>query len=116
MIDLMRLKLADDVKQDLLQDLDLLPGWMASITKKVCNDPDFAVWVEFSCLYWSHHGLLTAARELEIVSVQYEVSLIRIRDAASVDGSLVTLNAKHLDDFAENLTYFEWYRQEKLAD
>jgi Family of unknown function (DUF6088) len=43
MIDLMRLKLADDVKQDLLQDLDLLPGWMALIAKKVCNDPDFAV-------------------------------------------------------------------------
>jgi Family of unknown function (DUF6088) len=43
MIDLMRLKLADDVKQDLLQDLDLLPGWMASIAKKVCNDPDFAL-------------------------------------------------------------------------
>jgi Family of unknown function (DUF6088) len=43
MIDLMRLKLADDVKQDLLQDLDLLPSWMASIAKKVCNDPDFAV-------------------------------------------------------------------------
>jgi hypothetical protein len=43
MINLMRVKLADDVKQDLLQDLDLLPGWMASIAKKVCNDPDFAV-------------------------------------------------------------------------
>jgi Family of unknown function (DUF6088) len=43
MIDLMRVKLADDVKQDLLQDLDLLPVWMASIAKKVCNDPDFAV-------------------------------------------------------------------------
>jgi hypothetical protein len=43
MIDLMRVKLADDVKQDLLQDLDLLPGWMASIAKKVCNDPAFAV-------------------------------------------------------------------------
>ncbi len=43
MIDLMRVKLADDVKQDLLQDLDLLPGWMALIAKKVCNDPDFAV-------------------------------------------------------------------------
>jgi hypothetical protein len=43
MIDLMRVKLADDVKQDLLQDLDLLPGWMASIAKKVCNDSDFAV-------------------------------------------------------------------------
>jgi Family of unknown function (DUF6088) len=42
-IALMRVKLADDVKQDLLQDLDLLPGWMASIAKKVCNDPDFAV-------------------------------------------------------------------------
>jgi Family of unknown function (DUF6088) len=43
MVDLMRVKLADDVKQDLLQDLDLLPGWMASIAKKVCNDHDFAV-------------------------------------------------------------------------
>jgi hypothetical protein len=43
MIDLMRLKLADDVKQDLLQDLDLLPSWMAPIAKKVCNDPDFAL-------------------------------------------------------------------------
>jgi hypothetical protein len=43
MIDLMRVKLADDVKQDLLQDLDLLPGWMASIAKKVCNNHDFAV-------------------------------------------------------------------------
>jgi hypothetical protein len=43
MIDLMRVKLADDVKQDLLQDLDLLPGWMALIAKKVCNDHDFAV-------------------------------------------------------------------------
>lgn len=43
MIDLMRVKLADDVKQDLLQDLDLLPGWMVSIAKKVCNNHDFAV-------------------------------------------------------------------------
>jgi Family of unknown function (DUF6088) len=43
MIDLMRVKLADDVKQDLLQDLDLLPGWMASIAKKICHDLDFAV-------------------------------------------------------------------------
>lgn len=43
MIDLMRVKLADEVKQDLLQDLDLLPGWMAAIAKKVCNDPDFAL-------------------------------------------------------------------------
>jgi hypothetical protein len=43
MIDLMRVKLADDVKQDLLQDLNLLPVWMASIAKKVCNDHDFAL-------------------------------------------------------------------------
>jgi hypothetical protein len=40
---LMRVKLADDVKQDLLQDLDLLPGWMASIARKVCNDPNVAL-------------------------------------------------------------------------
>jgi hypothetical protein len=39
----MRVKLADDVKQDLLQDLNLLPVWMASIAKKVCNDHDFAL-------------------------------------------------------------------------
>jgi hypothetical protein len=41
-IDLMRAKLPDDVKQDLLQDLDLLPDWMASIARKVCNDQHFA--------------------------------------------------------------------------
>jgi hypothetical protein len=69
--------------------------------------------------------LLTAARGLEIVSVQYEVSLIRIRDAASVDGSLVTLNAKHLDDFAtvwrEQLRtsadedqYWDWEKKQRI--
>jgi Family of unknown function (DUF6088) len=42
-IALMRVKLADDVKQDLLQDLDLLPGWMASIARKICNDPDVSL-------------------------------------------------------------------------
>jgi Family of unknown function (DUF6088) len=42
-IALMRAKLPDDVKQDLLQDLDLLPGWMASIARKVCRDSDLAV-------------------------------------------------------------------------
>jgi hypothetical protein len=42
-IALMRAKLPEDVKQDLLQDLDLLPGWMASIAKKVCDDSDLAV-------------------------------------------------------------------------
>jgi hypothetical protein len=42
-IALMRAKLPDDVKQDLLQDLDLLPGWMASIARKVCSDADLAV-------------------------------------------------------------------------
>jgi hypothetical protein len=39
----MRVKLADDVEQDLLQDLDLLLGWMVLIAKKVCCDPSFAV-------------------------------------------------------------------------
>ena len=42
-IALMRAKLPDAVKQDLLQDLDLLPGWMASIARKVCADSDLAV-------------------------------------------------------------------------
>jgi hypothetical protein len=39
----LRAKLPDDVKQDLLQDLDLLPSWMASIAKKVCSSSDLAV-------------------------------------------------------------------------
>jgi hypothetical protein len=43
MIDLMRTSLAIEVKQDLIQNLDLLPDWMVSIARKVCNDPDFAV-------------------------------------------------------------------------
>jgi hypothetical protein len=42
-ISLLRARLTDDVKQDLLRDLDLLPGWMASIAKQVCNDSDVAV-------------------------------------------------------------------------
>jgi hypothetical protein len=42
-IALMRSKLPDDVKQDLLQDLNLLPGWMALIAKNVCSDADLAV-------------------------------------------------------------------------
>jgi Family of unknown function (DUF6088) len=42
-IALMRAKLPDEVKQDLLQDLDLLPGWMASIARKVCERSDMAV-------------------------------------------------------------------------
>jgi Family of unknown function (DUF6088) len=43
MINLLRMRLADDVKQDLLQDLDLLPGWMVAIARQVCIDPDLAV-------------------------------------------------------------------------
>lgn len=42
-INLLRDRLTDDVKQDLMRDLDLLPGWMVSIAKKVCNDTEIAV-------------------------------------------------------------------------
>lgn len=33
------------------------------------------------------------------MSVQFEVPLIRVRDSASIIGTLVTLNIKHLNDF-----------------
>jgi Family of unknown function (DUF6088) len=42
-INLLRARLANDVKQDLRQDLDLLPGWIAAIARQVCFDSDLAV-------------------------------------------------------------------------
>jgi Family of unknown function (DUF6088) len=42
-VSLLRARLADDVKQDLLRDLDLLPGWMAAIARQVCDNLDDAV-------------------------------------------------------------------------
>ena len=42
-IALLRLRLGDDVKQDLIKDVNLLPAWMAAIAKQVCNDPTVAV-------------------------------------------------------------------------
>jgi hypothetical protein len=42
-INLLRVRLTDDVKRDLLRDLDLLPGWMASIAQQVCDNLDTAV-------------------------------------------------------------------------
>jgi hypothetical protein len=42
-INLLRVRLADDVKLDLLRDLELLPAWMASITQRVCDNLDIAV-------------------------------------------------------------------------
>lgn len=59
------------------------------------------------------------------MSVQYEVSLVRMRDASLVTGSLVTLTAKHLDDFAtvwrEQLRtsadedqYWDWEKKQRI--
>jgi len=42
-IALMRMRLGDDVKQDLIKDVNLLPVWMASIAKQVCSDLTVAV-------------------------------------------------------------------------
>ena len=37
-IALMRMKLGDDIKQDLIKDVNLLPVWIAAIAKQVCSD------------------------------------------------------------------------------
>jgi hypothetical protein len=59
------------------------------------------------------------------LSVQFEVPLIRVRDAASVIGSLVTLTTKHLDDFrtfwkeqlktsADEDRYWDWNQKQRI--
>ena len=59
------------------------------------------------------------------MSVQFEVPLIRVRDAASVIGSLVTLTTKHLDDFrtfwkeqlktsADEDRYWDWDQKQRI--
>jgi hypothetical protein len=59
------------------------------------------------------------------LSVQFEVPLIRVRDAASVIGSLVTLTTKHLDDFrtfwkeqlktsADEDRYWDWDQKQRI--
>jgi hypothetical protein len=59
------------------------------------------------------------------VSFQHEVPLIRIRDAASVLGSLVPLATKHLDDFAtvwwerirtsaDEDQYWDWEKKQRI--
>jgi hypothetical protein len=45
------------------------------------------------------------------LSVQFEVPLIRVRDAVSISGSLVTLTTKHLDDFRSG-----WREQLRTSD
>jgi hypothetical protein len=42
-IALMRMKLGDDIKQDLIKDVNLLPVWMAAIARQVCSDLTVAV-------------------------------------------------------------------------
>jgi hypothetical protein len=59
------------------------------------------------------------------LSVQFEVPLIRFRDAVSVIGSLVTLTTKHLDDFrtvwkeqlktsADEDRYWDWNQKQRI--
>ena len=59
------------------------------------------------------------------MSVQFEVQLIRVRDAASIVGSLVTLSTKHLDDFravwrerlrtsADEDQYWDWEQKQRI--
>jgi hypothetical protein len=48
MINLLRVRLTDDVKQDLLRDLELLPAWMASIAKRVCDNSSIAIQISSS--------------------------------------------------------------------
>jgi hypothetical protein len=59
------------------------------------------------------------------LSVQFEVPLIRVRDVASVIGSLVTLTTKHLDDFrtfwkeqlktsADEDRYWDWDQKQRI--
>jgi Family of unknown function (DUF6088) len=47
-INLLRARLADDVKQELLRDLELLPAWMASIAKRVCDNSSIAIQISSS--------------------------------------------------------------------
>jgi hypothetical protein len=64
-------------------------------------------------------------RGCEIVTIQYEVPLIRIRDSASVIGSLVPLATKHLEDFAtvwwerirtsaDEDQYWDWEKKQRI--
>jgi hypothetical protein len=59
------------------------------------------------------------------LSVQFEVPLIRVRNAVSVIGSLVTLTTKHLDDFrtvwkeqlktsADEDRYWDWEQKQRI--
>jgi hypothetical protein len=64
-------------------------------------------------------------RSLAILSVQFEVPLIRVRDAVLVIGSLVTLTTKHLDDFrtiwreqlrtsTDEDQYWDWEQKQRI--
>jgi hypothetical protein len=59
------------------------------------------------------------------LSVQFEVPLIRVRDATSITGLLVTLTTKHLDDFrvvwrerlrtsADEDQYWDWEQKQRI--
>jgi hypothetical protein len=69
--------------------------------------------------------VLSAVRGREIVSVQYEVSLIQMRDSALVMGVLVPLTAKHLNDFTtiwwqrlrtstDEDQYWDWEKKQRI--
>lgn len=67
----------------------------------------------------------TAVRRCEVVSVELEVQLVRVKDAVSIAGSLVVLTRKHLDDFTtvwrERLRtsddvdqYWDWEKKQRI--
>jgi hypothetical protein len=59
------------------------------------------------------------------LSVQFEVQLIRVRDASPLVGSLVTLTTKHLNDFTtvwrdqlrtstDEDQYWDWAKKQRI--
>jgi hypothetical protein len=69
--------------------------------------------------------MIELTRRNETLSVQFEVPLIRVQDAASITGLLVTLKTKHLDDFrviwrerlrtsADEDQYWDWDQKQRI--
>jgi hypothetical protein len=67
----------------------------------------------------------TTIRKNKILSVQFEVPLIRVRDASSIVGSLVNMTIKHLNDFkglwreqlrtsADEDQYWDWEQKQRI--
>lgn len=69
--------------------------------------------------------VFTTIRKNKTLSVQFEVPLIRVRDASSIVGSLVALTIKHLNDFkavwreqlstsADEDQYWDWEQKQRI--